>query len=65
MQFFAMRDYAKKRSWTVAVEVKDVGAWRTHTRIAGEAHRGCPTAGDRFLSWSGDWIAGGGRWWIW
>ena len=25
MQLSAMRDYAKKRSWAVAVEVQDVG----------------------------------------
>ena len=29
MQLSAMRDYAKKRKWTVAVEVKDVGSGAT------------------------------------
>ena len=29
MQLSAMRDYAKKRSWAVAVEVKDVGSEAT------------------------------------
>ena len=29
LQLSAMRDYAKKRSWTVAVEVKDVGSGAT------------------------------------
>ena len=29
MQFSAMRDYAKKRNWAVAVEVQDVGSGAT------------------------------------
>ena len=29
MQLSAMREYAKKRNWTVAVEVKDVGSGAT------------------------------------
>ena len=29
LQLFAMRDYAKKRSWAAAVEVKDMGSGAT------------------------------------
>ena len=47
LQLSAMRDYAKKRRWAVAVEVQDVGSGAT-TRPQREKHRGGPTAGDRF-----------------
>jgi predicted site-specific integrase-resolvase len=50
MQMSAMRDYAKKRRWAIAVEVKDVGSGAT-TRPEREKF--------------GGWIAGGGRWWTW
>lgn len=43
MQLAAMRDYAKKRKWTVAVEIKDVGSGATtrHKRenLIGAARR--------------------------
>ena len=64
MQLSAMRSYARKRGWTVAVEVKDVGSGAT-TRPLREnwsKQRG----GGRLISCScGGSIAGDGRSWIW
>ena len=39
MQLAVMRDYAKKRSWAVSVEVQDVRSGAT-TRPQREKHRG-------------------------
>ena len=64
LQFSAMRDYAKKRGWAVAVEVQDVGSGATtrpqREKLIEAARR---REIDLVLVWRLDrW---GGRWWIW
>ncbi len=60
MQLSAMRSYAKKRGWTVVVEVKDVGSGAT-TRPLREKLIEPPGGGRLIQSSSGGWIAGDGR----
>ena len=60
MQLSAMRNYAKKRSWAVAIEVQDVGSGATtrpqrETLIAAARRREI----DLVLVWRLD------RWWTW
>ena len=64
MQLAAMRDYARKRGWQIAFEVKDVGSGRP----SGKNEKNCwlPRAGARLTSLSsGGSTAGDARWWIW
>ncbi len=61
MQSRAMREYATRRGWTVALPVREVnsGAAKREARA-----RNCwkPLAGGRSTwCWSGDWTAGAAR----
>ena len=47
LQISAMRDYAKKRNWTLAIEVQDVASGATTRPPEGDAHRGGPTTRGR------------------
>ena len=62
LQLSAMRDYAKKRNWIIAIEVQDVASGAT-TRPRGRRSSRRPAGERSIVSWSGDWIAGGGGWW--
>ena len=62
--WLAMRDYAAKRIWTVAIEVQDVGPEPRHAP-SGRCSSKRPAGERSIASWSGDWIAGDGRWWTW
>ena len=57
LQIRALCEYAARRGWTIAMQVKEVrsgnygkSCW---TRLAAARLTSC---------WCGDWIAGGGRW---
>ena len=64
MQLAAMRDYARKRGWAIAVEVKDVGSGAALRQKREELWR--RREGGRSILWScGGSTAGGDLWWIW
>ena len=65
LQLSAMRDYAEKKSRSVAVEVQDVGSGATTRPQPREAHRGGPTAGDRLRPGLATGSLGAGAWWTW
>jgi putative DNA-invertase from lambdoid prophage Rac len=61
LQIRAMREYAARRGWTIALQVKEVGRAPRN----GNCGRSCWTrrAAVRSTScWCGGWIAGDGRW---
>jgi putative DNA-invertase from lambdoid prophage Rac len=47
MQSRAMREYAARRGWTIAMQVKEVGSGATQRQLAGEAAGSCAAPGDR------------------
>ena len=47
MQNRAMREYAARRGWTIAMQVKEVGSGATQTATPGEAAGSCTAPGDR------------------
>ena len=60
MQNRAMREYAARRGWTIAMQVREVGSGAARR----EARRNCwrPRAVARSTScWCGGWIAGAAR----
>ena len=68
LQLSAMRDYAKKRNWIIAIEVQDVRSRvRSHDATQWppeeDAHRGGPPARDRLCPGLATGSLGGGRWW--
>ena len=62
MQNRAMREYAARRGWTVAVQVREVNSGAG--RCGGKPARECltpPAAGRSIWCWYGDWTAGVGQ----
>ncbi len=61
LQIRALREYAARRGWTIAMQVKEVGSGAAQrllreecwTRLADARSTSC---------WCGDWIVGGGQW---
>lgn len=64
MQLAAMRDYARKRGWLIAVEVKDVGSGAA-VRQKREELLAAARRREIDLVSSGGSIGGDGLWWIW
>ena len=60
MQSRAMREYAARRGWTIAVNVREVGSGAAK-REAREKLRRPPVAARSMSCWSGGWTAGAGR----
>jgi predicted site-specific integrase-resolvase len=59
MQSRAMREYAARRGWTVAVQVREVGSGATE-KLARNCWRP-PAVARSMLCWYGGWTAGAGR----
>ena len=60
MQSRAMREYAARRGWTIAVNVREVGSGATKR----EARENCwrpPVVARSMLCWCGGWTAGADR----
>ena len=60
MQNRAMREYAARRGWTIALQIREVNSGA----VRREAQRGSsmpPAVGRSMSCWSGDWTAGAGR----
>ena len=60
MQSRAMREYAARRGWTIAVQVREVAPVRRHEKLVKNCWRR-RAAGRSTSCWSGDWTAGVGR----
>src|SRR5204863_9876491 len=60
MQSRAMREYAARRGWTIAVNVREVGSGAAQRALVRNCWR--PHAAARSMScWCGGWTAGAGR----
>ena len=60
MQNRAMRGYAARRGWTIALQVREVNSGRHDGKPA--RHCWKPPAGERSIwCWCGGWIAGDGQ----
>ena len=60
MQNRAMREYAARRGWTIALQVREVNSGAANGKPARRYWK--PHAAGRSIwCWSGDWIAGAGR----
>jgi len=60
MQSRAMREYAARRGWTIAVNVREVGSGAGKRELARNCWR--PHVAARSMScWCGGWTAGAGR----
>jgi predicted site-specific integrase-resolvase len=64
LQNRAMQDYAARRGWTVAIEVKEVGSGAS-VRELRQKYSKLPAAGISMWSSSGGSTAGGDPWPIW
>ena len=60
MQNRAMRDYAARRGWTIAVQVREVNSGRRGEKPA-RSYWPPRAAGKSTWCWFGVWIAGAGR----
>jgi Resolvase, N terminal domain len=64
LQIRTMREYAMKRGWTVAAQIREVGSGAAERELRERLL--AAAAGARSMSyWSGDWIAGAGHSPIW
>jgi len=64
LQMRAMREYAAKRGWMIAVQIKEVGSGAAEREL--RENSSPLRVGARSMSCSsGDWIAGGGHSSIW
>ena len=61
LQMRAMREYAARRGWTIALQIKEVGSGAAERETAREAARCSAPPRDSMWCWSGGWIAGAGR----
>ena len=62
MQIRAMREYAARRGWTIALQVREVSSGAVHREAS--CGRSCwrpPAAARSTWCWCGGWIAGAGR----
>jgi predicted site-specific integrase-resolvase len=60
MQNRAMREYATRRGWTIALQVREVGSGAASEKRVRNCWR--PRADERSMwCWSGGWIAGAGQ----
>jgi predicted site-specific integrase-resolvase len=64
LQMRAMREYAAKRDWTIAVQIKEVGSGAADANSvkSSSPRRGAVRS---MWCWSGDWTAGAGHLSIW
>ena len=60
MQSRAMREYAARRGWTIAMQVREVAPVRRSEKPARNCWRP-PAAGRSMWCWCGGWTAGAGR----
>jgi predicted site-specific integrase-resolvase len=64
LQMRAMREYASRRGWTIALQIKEVGSGAAER----EMRQNCSmqrAAGNSMSCWSGGWTAGAGHSSIW
>ena len=60
MQSRAMREYAVRRGWTIALQVREVGSGASNEKLGRNCWR-LRAAARSTWCWCGDWIAGAGR----
>ena len=60
MQNRAMREYAARRGWTIALQVREVNSGAAREKLARNCWRP-PAAGRSTWCWYGAWTAGAGR----
>ena len=65
LQMRAMREYAAKRGWTIAVQIKEVGSGAATNANSARNCSLLPVAARSMWCWSGGWIAGAGHSSIW
>ena len=60
MQSRAMREYAARRGWTIAMQVREVNSGAANGKLARNCWRP-PAAARSMWCWYGGWTAGAGR----
>jgi predicted site-specific integrase-resolvase len=60
LQMRAMREYAAKRGWTIAIQIKEVGSGAAERELR-ERLLAAARRRESMSCWSGDWTAGAGR----
>jgi predicted site-specific integrase-resolvase len=61
MQSRAMREYATRRGWTIAVNVREVGSGAAKRETREKLLEAARAAARSMSCWCGDWTAGAGR----
>jgi len=61
MQNRAMREYAARRGWTIAMQVREVGSGAAKREAREQLLEAAPAAARSISCWCGGWTAGAGR----